>query len=279
MSVDRSVLDMFNLRGRCAVISGGGGFLGVKHCEAIAELGGTPVLLGLEEDTVGQAAETIAKRLGVPALGLHCDITQPEQVEAALARIHETLGKVDILINNAANNPRVEGGGGGHFSRLETMPLDQWNADIAVGLTGAMLCSRIFGADMVEQGRGSIINIGSEYGLIGPDQRIYRVSGTPDEQQLTKPVSYSVVKAGLLGLTRYLATYWGHCGVRTNVINFGGVQNGQDEMFSERLANLIPLGRMASRDEYKGAIAFLASDASSFMNGAVITVDGGRTCW
>jgi NAD(P)-dependent dehydrogenase (short-subunit alcohol dehydrogenase family) len=187
---------------------------------------------------------------------------------------------VHALINNAANNPKVEGGASGsHWSRLESFPTDAWDADLAVGLKGAFLCSREFGAAMADAGGGAILNVASDLALIGPDQRIYREPGLADEQQMVKPITYSVVKAGLVGMTRYLATYWADRGVRVNAISPGGVAAGQDEAFVDRLTNLIPMGRMAKPDEYKAAIAFLVSDASSYMTGANLVIDGGRTAW
>jgi NAD(P)-dependent dehydrogenase (short-subunit alcohol dehydrogenase family) len=165
------------------------------------------------------------------------------------------------------------------FSRLENFPLAQWQADIAVGLTGAFLCSQIFGAEMARRGRGVVVNIASDLALIAPDQRLYRQPGLPEELQPVKPVTYSVVKTALIGLTRYLATYWAKDGVRANAISPGGVFNSQPEDFVVRLSNLIPLGRMAEVGEYQGAILFLCSDASSYMTGANLIVDGGRSCW
>jgi NAD(P)-dependent dehydrogenase (short-subunit alcohol dehydrogenase family) len=164
-------------------------------------------------------------------------------------------------------------------SRLETFPLSQWQADIAVGLTGALLCSRVFGGEMARRGKGVIVNVASDLALIAPDQRLYAVDGLPAAAQPVKPVSYSVVKTGLIGLTRYLATYWAEQGVRANALCPGGVENGQDAGFLRRIADLIPLGRMAARDEYQGAMLFLCSDASSYMTGAVLSIDGGRSTW
>jgi len=148
-----------------------------------------------------------------------------------------------------------------------------------VGLTGAFLCSKIIGSEMARRSKGVILNIASDLAVIAPDQRIYRQPTLPEEQQPVKPVSYSVLKAGLLGLTRYLATYWADKGVRVNAISPGGVYAGQDAGFVQRLSNLIPLERMAHADEYNAAIIFLVSDASSYMTGANLIVDGGRTCW
>lgn len=268
------------MTGRVMVITGGAGLLGRKHGEAVAESGGLPVLVDVAADRVAAAADAIRLAFGRPCLGLACDITDPAAVEALRDQVLERAGRIDGLINNAANNPKMESPGDGrHFSRLEAFPVEIWNADIAVGLTGAFLCARVFGAVMAEAGGGVILNIASDLGVIAPDQRIYRQPGLPDAAQPVKPVTYSVVKAGLIGLTRYLATYWADRGVRANALLPGGVQAGQDEAFVARLTNLIPMGRMARPDEYKAAVAFLMSDASAYMNGALLSMDGGRTCW
>jgi NAD(P)-dependent dehydrogenase (short-subunit alcohol dehydrogenase family) len=163
--------------------------------------------------------------------------------------------------------------------QLERFPLEVWNKDLAVGLTGAFLCSKVVGTEMARRRSGVILNIASDLGVIAPDQRIYREPGKSDEEQPAKPVSYSVVKHGLIGLTRYLATYWADRGVRVNALSPGGVYNGQEEGFVKRLSQLIPMGRMADLDEYKAAVVFLVSDASSYMTGANLIIDGGRTVW
>lgn len=280
MNPSFSVRDAFDLTGRVAVITGGAGLLGVRHAQAVAELGGIPWLVDVDAGRAQAAASEIQQQFGVKAVGLACDITDPEAVAALGKSVLDRHGRVDILINNAANNPKVEAGTSGqHWSRFENFPLAVWNQDIAVGLTGAFLCSQVLGSCMAEAGRGVILNIASDLGLIAPDQRIYRNPGETVQTQSVKPVTYSVVKAGLIGLTRYLATYWPHAGVRANTLAPGGVFAGQGEDFVQRLTSLIPLGRMAHQDEYKAAVAFLVSDASSYMNGAILSMDGGRTVW
>jgi NAD(P)-dependent dehydrogenase (short-subunit alcohol dehydrogenase family) len=273
------IREMFDLTGRTAVITGGAGLLGVKHAEAIALAGGTPVLVDIAGDGAREKAGLISTRYGVATLGFQSDITQPADVQALVKRVLAETGRVDILINNAANNPKAESLSSQNWSRLEHFSEEQWQADLAVGLTGAFLCSQAFGIEMARRGKGVILNVASDLGVIGPDQRIYRQPGVSEDQQVVKPVSYSVVKTGLIGLTRYLATYWAEKGVRVNAISPGGVYNGQPEEFVQRLTNLIPLGRMASIDEYQGAIMFLCSDASSYMTGTNLVVDGGRTVW
>lgn len=281
MNRKSSVRDVFDLTGRVAVITGGGGLLGMKHAEAVAELGGLPILVDINRARCEQAAGAIRDRYAVNCKGEYADITDAQQVDALCKRVLSEFGRVDILINNAANNPAVGASGLDqvHGSRLEAFPVDVWNQDIAVGLTGAFLCARTFGAEMAARGGGVILNIASDLALISPDQRIYRKPGLPDQAQPVKPVTYSVVKSGLIGLTRYLSTYWVAHGVRCNALSPGGVYTDQDEAFVARLAQLVPLGRMATADEYKAAVAFLVSDASSYMNGSNLVVDGGRTVW
>jgi NAD(P)-dependent dehydrogenase (short-subunit alcohol dehydrogenase family) len=268
----------FDLTGRVAAITGGVGLLGEQHARAIARAGGIPVLLDVSPQT-SQKAEQLAAELGVSAWGRQTDITQARDLEGCLKEILARFGCIDILINNAANNPKMENSEHVNFSRFENFPLQQWTADIDVGLTGAFLCSKILGSEMAKRGRGVIVNVASDLALIGPDQRIYIQAGLADHLQPTKPVSYSVVKSALIGLTRYLATYWADRGVRVNAISPGGVFTGQPEEFVANMSKLIPLGRMASLDEYQGAILFLCSDASSYMTGSNLVIDGGRTCW
>jgi NAD(P)-dependent dehydrogenase (short-subunit alcohol dehydrogenase family) len=271
--------NFFDLSGRVAVITGGAGLLGEQHAGAIASVGGIPVLVDIQQQRASEKAEELSQEYGVSAIGCAADITSQPELEALRDKILAKFGRIDILINNAANNPKMESTTLLNFSRLENFPLAQWEADIAVGLTGAFLCSKVFGSHMAANGGGVIVNVASDLALIAPDQRIYRQAGVPEHLQPVKPVTYSVIKSALVGLTRYLASYWADKKVRVNAISPGGVYNGQPEDFVARLTNLIPLGRMAAIDEYQGAIIFLCSDASSYMTGTNLVVDGGRSCW
>jgi NAD(P)-dependent dehydrogenase (short-subunit alcohol dehydrogenase family) len=279
LTAERSALaERFALDGRVFVITGGAGLLGPEHALGIAEAGGVAVLADLRLELAEKRAAEIARATGVEVLALELDVTSPVSCQAALASVLARCGRVDGLINNAARNPKVEDGGLG-ASRLENFSLETWNSDLAVGLTGAFLMSQVFGAHFARQRRGVIVNIASDLGLIAPDQRIYRQPGLAEDEQPAKPATYSVVKGGLVMFTKYLATYYAEQGVRVNALCPGGVYAGQPEDFMARLSALIPMGRMARRDEYRAALVFLCSDASSYMTGQNLVIDGGRTCW
>jgi NAD(P)-dependent dehydrogenase (short-subunit alcohol dehydrogenase family) len=271
--------DLFSLQNRVAVITGGGGLLGYQHAAAIASFGGIPVLLDIDEQALAVTADRVRSEFGEMS-AWKTDVTDVESVLASKAKVLERYQRVDILINNAARNPKAEDRGTGEtFSRLENFPTEQWQQDLDVGLGGAFNCSKVYGGHMAHAGLGVIVNIASDLGVIAPDQRLYKVQGLAEHLQPVKPVTYSVVKHGMIGLTRYLATYWCDRGVRCNALSPGGVYTGQDEVFVKNLAKLIPLGRMAQPDEYRGAIVFLCSDASSYLNGANLVIDGGRSVW
>jgi NAD(P)-dependent dehydrogenase (short-subunit alcohol dehydrogenase family) len=271
--------NLFDLTGRVAVITGGIGLLGRQHAEAVARAGGIPVLADIRINEVDTNSLEWKQRFGEQACAIQTDITDLASVKKLLAEVLDRFGRVDILINNAANNPKMENKAEVEFSRLEYFPLEQWEADLNVGLKGAFLCSQVIGSEMARRKQGVIVNVASDLAVIAPDQRLYRKPGLPEDKQPVKPVTYSVVKTGLIGLTRYLATYWADSGIRVNAISPGGVYNDQPDDFVERLARLIPLGRMANANEYQAAILFLCSDASSYMTGANLVIDGGRSCW
>ena len=269
----------FSLKNKVAVITGGAGLLGVQHAKAIAEAGGIPILWDINAEASSKEAAKIARDYNIFSSGIMVDITNQESIKQAFDQVLDTVGRIDILINNAANDPKVKAGENVAWSRFENYNLDRWNEDIAVGLTGSFLCSQVIGNYMAEQNRGVMLNIASDLSIISPDQRLYKKEGLKDNEQPVKPVTYSVVKHGIIGLTRYLATYWADKNIRVNSISLGGVYTDQPDEFVKKLTNLIPLGRMASLDEYKAAIIFLVSDASSYMTGSNLVVDGGRTCW
>lgn len=275
---DNALSRAFRLDQRVFVITGGAGLLGPEHAIAIAEAGGVPVLADIRVEEAERAAAEVERATGAKCFALGLDVTSQASCRAALARVLELCGRVDGLVNNAARNPKVEGGGLS-TARFETFALEAWQQDLAVGLTGAFLTSQVFGQHFAEQRGGVIVNVASDLGIIAPDQRIYRQPGLAPEEQPTKPVTYSVVKGGLILFTKYLSTYYAEQGVRVNALCPGGVYAGQPDEFVAKLTNLIPMGRMARRDEYRAALVFLCSDASSYMTGSSLVVDGGRTVW
>jgi NAD(P)-dependent dehydrogenase (short-subunit alcohol dehydrogenase family) len=217
--MEGEVFQRFRIEDRVVIITGGAGLLGEQHARSVAEAGGIPVLLDIDGSGAGTKARRIAKKYRVRSRGIQADITSRESVESACRKVLDMFGHIDVLINNATRDPKVkEEPGEVPWSRFEQFPEEVWNSDIAVGLTGAFLCSQVFGREMKKNGKGVILNISSDLGIIGPDQRIYRKPGIPDGLQPVKPVSYSVVKHGLIGLTRYLATYWAEDGIRVNAM-------------------------------------------------------------
>ena len=273
--------DVFDLSGRVAIITGGAGLLGRQHAAVIAESGGHAVLVDLSAEQAAVAAEEVTAASGVAAAGLGADITVKADVERAVAATVARFGRVDILINNAAMT--VKGGGersDEYFAKFEDYPQELWDRALQVNLTGTFLCCQAAGRQMVSQQRGVILNIASDVGTISPDHRIYEGVVSPHTgKPFNTPASYATTKAGVINLTRYLATYWAKEGIRVNALSPGGVLTDHDPQFVRNLTDRIPLGRMARKDEYRGAVLFLVSDASSYMTGANLIVDGGRTAW
>ena len=279
-SMERKLKSLFRLDGRVIVITGAAGLLGKRHAEAVAAYGGIPIMIDLHETEVKKLANQFGQLYGVEAKGFAVDITDESQIKDNLAELIKSFGKIDGLVNNAANNPKAEDNNEKKFSRLENFSVETWNQDISVGLTGAYLCSKHYGNAIASNpAGGSIVNISSDLGLVGPDQRLYRKKGLPENQQPVKPVTYSVIKSGIIGLTKYLATYWNEQGVRCNAICPGGVKNGQPEEFLKNVSSRIPMNRLADEDEYQGTLIWMLSDASSYLNGSIVSVEGGRTTW
>jgi len=275
-------LEKFDLTGKTALITGAAGLLGMEHAAALLESGAQVVLTDIGESALQSAHTNLAQNFeATKIITKVMDVTSPQRVRTVAEELWADGFRINILVNNAAIDPKVKGEQGVlETSRLENFPLDQWDLQVAVGLTGAFLCSQVFGAAMARDGNGGVIlNIASDLSVFSPDQRLYRKEALPDEMQPVKPVTYSVIKAGLIGLTRYLATYWADQGVRCNALSPGGIFNGQGEEFVQRLSSLIPMGRMAFKDEYRAAVQFLCSNASNYMNGQNVVMDGGRSAW
>jgi len=270
-----SVLDSFRLDGRCAVVTGGAGLLGREFVRTLSEAGARTVVADID---VEGARRAVSEAGGGDGLVPHqVDVTSPASVAALFDETRKRFGRVDVLVNCAALDPKFDvGQANRHQDSFEDFPLEAWSQALSVNLTGMFLCCQAAGRAMSSQGRGSIINLCSTYGLVGPDQRIYQRAGEPARY---KPVYYSVTKAGVLGLTRYLATYYAGTNIRANALTPGGIYHQQDDDFVRSYSSRAVLGRMARRDEMNGALLFLASDASSYMTGANLVVDGGWTAW
>lgn len=268
-----------SLNKKIAVVTGGSGFLGQQHCLALLEKGAIIFnfdLLPLETLSLNEFAPYSHNFYNI-----RCDITNENNVEQAFMQVIEREGKVDILINNASVDHKVPSNltENKNDFRFENFDFSSWQNEIAVGLTGAVYCCKYAAKSMIKNKSGVIINISSDLGVIAPDQRIYKKNGQSSEVKYFKPFSYSVIKHGLIGLTKYLSTYLADFGIRVNTLSPGSISNYQDPEFLHNLENNIPLRRLASVNEYKGAIQFLASDASSYMTGQNLIIDGGRSIW
>ena len=270
--------EAFDLKGRVAVVTGALGLLGREHVVALARAGARVAVTDREGAACEDFAGRIARETGVACRGVGLDVTRPGSVQAARREIEETLGPVHTLVNNAAINDKFENPeAAAEASKFENYRLELWRQSFEVNVTGVFLCCQGFGPGMAARKAGSIINIASTYGMVAPDQSLYmRPDGT---QPFFKTPSYPATKGAVLQLTRFLAAYWGADGVRVNALSPGGVEAGQEAYFVDAYAKRTPLGRMARPGDYGGAVVFLASDASGYMTGANLVVDGGFTAW
>ncbi|NBO18162.1 MAG: SDR family oxidoreductase [Proteobacteria bacterium] len=262
---------LFDLSGRTAIVTGGAGILGRHFCQGLAECGANVVVV----DHAEKPAKELAATLPGKPLALAVDITDEKSLAAMVQTVHDTYGRIDILHNNAATKPADLAR---FFDPVEEFSMEVWQEIMRVNMDGLFMVAKHVGGYMAKQGRGSIIQTASIYGVVGPDQRIYEGSEYLGHR-INTPAVYSASKAGVVGLTKYLCTYWAEKGVRVNTLTPGGVESGQNDTFKKNYSARIPLGRMAQAHEMVGALVFLSSDASSYITGQNIIVDGGLTAW
>jgi 2-deoxy-D-gluconate 3-dehydrogenase len=280
--------ELFDLSGRAAVVTGGAGLLGAEFCRTLAQAGAAVVIADLDGGKAAHLAEEL-DQAGFRAVAADADVTSPDSVNEMVNACLANFGRLDILVNSAALDPKFdphsqEQRQSRHDPQspvpyaltFENYPLELWEQALRVNLTGMFLCCQAAARPMLVQGRGVIINLSSIYGLAAPDQRLYQRPGQPPQY---KPAYYSVTKAGVIGLTNYLAAYYAGKNIRVNALSPGGVFNGHDEAFVKAYSARAVLGRMAYKDDMNGALLFLASDASAYMTGANLVVDGGWTTW
>ncbi len=267
----------FDLSGKVAIVTGSLGLLGRQHLSALGEAGADLVVTDTDPKACERFGLELASTTGRRVVAMAADVTQRSDLEQLRDRVLKEFGRIDVLVNNAALDDKVESPTAGlHDSKFENFPIETWRRAIDVNVTGVFLACQVLGAPMREAG-GSIINVASTYGLVAPDQKLYR--DRDGAQRFYKGPAYPTSKGAVVQFTRYLASYWGGVGIRVNALCPGGVENGQDETFSAAYANKTMLGRMAKRTDYRGAVVFLASDASAYVTGATLVVDGGFTAW
>ncbi|MCC3153182.1 SDR family oxidoreductase [Hymenobacter sp. BT770] len=267
------MVNLFSLLDKTAIVTGACGLIGRQHCAALALAGANVVVADLD---LAACASVAAELPGGHHMPLAVNVVSPESLAAARDQILAQFGHIDVLVNNAAINDMFENPTlAADLSKFENFPLSTWQQSLEVNVTGVFLAAQVFGTPMAVQGHGSIINVASTYGLVGPDQSIY--VNAQGEQTFFKSPSYPATKGAVISFTRYLAAYWGKRGVRVNTLSPGGVENNQDTFFIQQYSAKTPLGRMATATDYQGAVVFLASDASAYMTGANLVVDGGWT--
>lgn len=269
-------LSLFDVSGRVVIITGGAGLLGRQYVECLSLAGAHAVIA----DADLEAAKSISRNVkGQAVLPIQTDVANQLSVRAMISCVLDKYGRIDGLVNNAALDPKFDvEHAREHANAFEDFPLELWNRGLGVNLTGVFLCCQAVSSAMRSQRQGVIVNVSSTYGMVGPDQRLYSKSEST-VPKFFKPVVYSATKSAVLGLTKYLATYWAASGIRVNSLTPGGVFNNHDDEFVLRYSWRTPMGRMASKEEFCGAILFLLSDASSYMTGANLVVDGGWTAW
>lgn len=270
--------DLFNLIGKTALITGASGLLGPKHAEALLEYGCFVILTDINHSTLDETYNKLSKKFGSEKLSKEImDVTDKNSVDAIIDKYE----KIDILINNAAKDPKVTKGDGNLTpeTRFEVMTKEYFTDGIDAIINGTFITTQSVCNKMIQTGGGVVLNISSDLGVIAPDQRIYRDETKKEEEQNVKPITYSAAKWAVIGMTKYLSTYFAKNNIRVNCLSPTGVYNNHPEEFVERLSNIIPMGRMANIDEYKGAIIFMCSDASSYMTGTNLIIDGGKTVW
>jgi NAD(P)-dependent dehydrogenase (short-subunit alcohol dehydrogenase family) len=277
--MENPIYNPFDLTKKVIIITGGAGLLGREYALAISRMGGTAVIADLNPEATRAAAQTVTEKGGCPAVSIPTDVTSKESVTNLIQETLRQFGRIDGLVNNAALDPKFDNSQGQqHTNRFEDYPLELWNQSLAVNVTGMFLCAQAVAPVMLEQNSGVIVNVSSMYGIVGPDQRLYQ-RDDPNTPPSFKPVQYSVTKSAVLGLTHYLAAYYAGKNIRVNTLTPGGVNNGHDEEFLRRYNAKAILGRMAEKDEMCGPLLFLLSDASSYMTGANLIVDGGWSAW
>jgi NAD(P)-dependent dehydrogenase (short-subunit alcohol dehydrogenase family) len=264
---------MFSLEGKVAIVTGAVGLLGKQHCKVLSDAGANVIVCDIEKEKVDEFANNLDK-----SISEYMDVTDLKSINAVKNDVLNKFGHIDLLVNNAAVNDTYEKPELAlEQSKFENYPLEMWNKSFNVNVTGTFLCSKVFGTEMSKKHMGSIINISSTYGIVAPDQSIYK--DDQGVQTFYKSAAYPATKGAIISFTKYLAAYWGSKGVRVNALSPGGVENQQDDLFIKNYSEKTPLGRMALPSDYKGAILFLASDASSYMTGTNLVVDGGWTAW
>jgi NAD(P)-dependent dehydrogenase (short-subunit alcohol dehydrogenase family) len=274
LAEEKKIPELFSLKEKVAVVTGALGLIGKHHCYALAEAGANVIVCDLNESECTKFASS----LPTSSIGISADITNKNSIIKMKNEILKKYGKINILVNNAAINDKFENPLSAlEESKFENYPVEMFKKSFDVNVTGMFLCSQVLGTEMANRGSGSIINVASTYGIVAPDQSIYK--NEKGEQTFYKSAAYPVTKGAVISFTRFLAAYWGNKGVRVNTLSPGGVKDNQDEFFIKNYSEHTPLGRMAHPTDYKGAIVFLASDASSYMTGANLVVDGGWTVW